>query len=197
MDTDALSPSAAPEDRSVSMARANGFALLAVGPPVAALAWAFVALHGWGPIAVAGRLPLLALGAALLAGVILHEVLHAVAWKWASGLPWRDIAIGFQWRTFTPFAHARVPMTARAYRIGAATPGALLGLGPSLAGLATGDGAAILFGLLFTFAAGGDALVLWMLRGVRGARLVQDHPTRAGCYVWPEEGVRPTNAVGS
>ena len=142
------------------MVRANGFALLAVGPPVAALAWAFVALHGWGPIAAAGRLPRMALFAGLLGGILLHEVLHALAWKWSSRLPWRDIAIGFQWRTFTPFAHARVPMTARAYRIGAATPGVVLGLAPALFGLATGDGAAILFGLLFTFAAGGDALIL-------------------------------------
>jgi hypothetical protein len=40
------------------------------------------------------------------------------------------------------------------------------------------------FGLLFTFAAGGDALVLWLLRGVAPHRLVEDHPTRAGCFVW-------------
>ena len=175
------------EDRSVSMTAANGWALVALGPLVAALTAAFVALHGWGPVAggVRETPPLVLLGA-LVGGVLAHEALHALAWKLAAGLPWREMKLGFQWKTLTPYAHARVPMAARAYRIGAATPGVVLGLLPVAVALATADGAWLLFGLLFTFAAGGDALILWLLRGVAPGRLVEDHPTRAGCYVWGE-----------
>ncbi len=171
------------EDRSVSMAKANGWALAALGPPVVALATLFVLIHGWGPIASVGYVPLLPLLGAFITGVLAHEALHAVAWKVAAGLPWSDMKLGFQWKTLTPFAHARVPMSARAYRIGAATPGVVLGVAPALIGLVTGNGGWILFGLLFTLAAGGDALILWLLRGVTPQRLVEDHPTRAGCYV--------------
>jgi hypothetical protein len=77
-------------------------------------------------------------------------------------------------------------MAAGAYRFGAAVPGVVLGVLPALAGLATGGGALFLFGLLFTLAAGGDALILWLLRDVPAARLVSDHPTRAGCLVHGE-----------
>jgi hypothetical protein len=168
------------------MGRANGWALLALGPVVVALAALFVLLHGWSPIVSVGYAPLLPLVGAFIAGVLVHEVLHAIAWKIAAGLPWSDMKLGFQWKTLTPFAHARVPMPARAYRIGAATPGVVLGVVPALIGLVTGNGSWMLFGLLFTLAAGGDALILWLLRGVAPQRRVEDHPTRAGCYVEQE-----------
>ena len=175
------------EDRSVSMGKANVWALLALGPIVVLVTVVFVRMHGWGPIVQAGQSAPALLLLALVAGILLHEILHALAWKVAGGLPWSDVRLGFQWKTLTPYAHARVPMPARVYRIGAATPGVVLGLGPALASLATGDGFLLLFGLLFTIAAGGDALILWLLRGVPPARLVQDHPTRAGCLVLRDE----------
>lgn len=52
------------------------------------------------------------------------------------------------------------------YRLGAAIPGVVLGLLPSLVGIVTGNAPIMLFGLFFTFAAGGDALVLWLIRKV-------------------------------
>ena len=75
------------------------------------------------------------------------------------------------------------PMAAHAYRLGAAMPGLVLGVLPWLFGLATGNGPAFLFGLLFTIAALGDAMILWLLRGVAPEAQVIDHPSRAGCYV--------------
>lgn len=169
------------------MGQANVWALVALGPLVALLTAAFVWRWGWGPFADAGgEVPMLFMVGALVVGIVAHEVLHAVAWKLAAGIPWADMKLGFQWKTFTPYAHARVPMPARAYRIGAATPGVVLGLVPCAVALLTGDGAWMLFGLLFTLAAGGDALILWLLRGVAPGRLVEDHPTRAGCYVSAE-----------
>ncbi len=94
--------------------------------------------------------------------------------------------LGFSWKALTPYAHCAAPMPARAYRIGAAAPGVALGLLPAALAWATGSGAVLAFALLFTLAAGGDALILWLLRGVPPERLVVDHPTRAGCLVLPE-----------
>lgn len=180
------------EDRSVSMGRANVWALAVMPPLVALLLVPFFWLYGWQPLYAvtdaALQRPLVPV-LVFVAGVLAHEGLHALAWWWAARLPWRDIKVGFQWKTLTPYAHARVPMPARAYRIGAATPGVVLGLVPGAVGLATGDGAWMLFGVLFTLAAGGDALILWLLRGLAPGRLVADHPTRAGCYVVGEAGV--------
>src|SRR5690606_1558426 len=123
----------------------------------------------------------------LVAGVLAHEALHALAWHGAARPPRGSVRLGVQWKTLTPYAHCTVPMTAKAYRIGAVTPGIVLGLAPALVGLAAGWGGWMLFGLLFTLAAGGDAVVVWLLRGVEAHRLVADHPSRAGCLVLDEE----------
>jgi len=37
--------------------------------------------------------------------------------------------------------------------------------------------------MVFIFAAGGDLLVLWVIRNVDARAMVQDHPSRAGCLV--------------
>jgi hypothetical protein len=65
--------------------------------------------------------------------------------------------------------------------VGAAAPGLLLGVVPAIAGAVTGAGAVAAFGWLMTLGAGGDMVVLWLIRSVPGHVPVQDHPTRAGC----------------
>lgn len=74
-------------------------------------------------------------------------------------------------------------MEVNAYRIGAAMPGVVLGIAPCIGGIIFGNGWWFVFGLLFTYAACGDALIIWLLRKVKTGSLVEDHPSRAGCYV--------------
>src|SRR5690606_7073955 len=108
-----------PEDRSVSMGAANGYALAFVVPAGAALLGAFLALHGWRPLYAAtdaafGR-PLVAL-AVFAAGVVAHEALHALAWRLAGRVPAGAGRPGLPWRTLTPYAPRAVPMAASPYR---------------------------------------------------------------------------------
>jgi len=37
--------------------------------------------------------------------------------------------------------------------------------------------------LVHTSAAGGDWLILWLIRNVRAGMQVDNHPTKAGCHV--------------
>lgn len=191
-------------DRSVSLARANVVALVAALPVLAVLVVPFVL--AWGGRAVADGAMWWsdrpgAMFAALIGGVLVHEVLHAAAWRASARLPPGSVRLGFNWKMATPYAHCAVPMPARAYRIGAAAPGVVLGLVPVVAAWVTGSGALLVFGLLFTLAAGGDALILWLLRGVPPDARVVDHPEQAGCYVldagepWPPAGP-PADATG-
>jgi hypothetical protein len=83
----------------------------------------------------------------------------------------------------TPYCHCKVPLKVWSYRIGAAMPGIILGLVPMGIGLLTGSIGFMLFGILFTIAAGGDALILWLIRNVKKHEMVQDHPDKVGCYV--------------
>jgi hypothetical protein len=123
------------------------------------------------------------LGCMLLIGLLIHELIHMLVWAWLANKPLSAFKIGFQWRTLTPYAHCKEPMDIFPYRVGAFAPGLVLGILPWLFSLFTGDAVFFLFGLLYTTAAGGDLLILWLLRNVRPGTLVEDHPTNAGCYV--------------
>lgn len=81
------------------------------------------------------------------------------------------------------YAHLKEPVAVRIYRIGAVMPGLLLGILPALAGALTGNVPVLLFGMLFVVGAGGDFLVLWLIRGVAPDAQVEDHPSKVGCYV--------------
>ena len=119
----------------------------------------------------------------ILAGIIAHELIHGFAWRYFGNKKSGQIKFGINWKTLTPYAHCTEPMEVEAYRIGAAAPGIILGLIPYLIGLVAGNPVVSFFGLFFCFAASGDALILWTIRGVRSGKQVEDHPTRAGCYM--------------
>jgi len=119
----------------------------------------------------------------LLVGIVLHEAIHGITWAYAGRKSFRTISFGINLKALSPYAHCSEALTVRAYRLGAVMPGVLLGVLPYLLGLMTGHGEVMLYGLVFTAAAGGDALVLWSLRKARPDMLVQDHPSRAGCVI--------------
>jgi hypothetical protein len=172
------------------MGAANGYTLLLVTPLAILAVMAFAHLHSGAALEEGYRWFFahpLRFALLFVSGILGHELLHGLAWKWATGKPWSTIRFGFQWKTVTPFAHCTEPMNVRSYRIGAATPGLLIGVLPVLAGLIGGNGSLFIYGLVFTAAAGGDAIILLTLRGEAGHRLVVDHPSRAGCLVVPEE----------
>lgn len=177
------------DDCSISMMGANLLVLLSAGPLVAALALAYAAR--WGAPSLARGVwtlldPVVFLGS-VLPGVLAHELIHAAAWSISARRPLRAIRLGFQWRSVSPYAHPRDPMPVGAYRLGAVMPLVLMGLLPAGAAILLGRPLLMAWSLLFVLAAGGDLVVLWLIRRVPSGRLVQDHPTRAGCRVLEAE----------
>lgn len=171
------------DDHSVSLLKANVLMLYFAVPAVLLLGGAYAWRWGAHRFVWALHGSALVMAVAVLAGIVAHEAIHGLTWKIAARKPAGTISFGMNWKLLTPYAHCSEPMTARAYRIGAAMPLLLLGVLPSLLGIAGGEPALMLFGLFFTFAAGGDMLVLWLLRGVPADAMVEDHPVRAGCWV--------------
>ena len=172
------------------MLAANLLVLLSAGPVVAALAAIFAARWG-GTLLVQGVYSLLrpaVLLTMVVPGILAHELIHAIAWSISARRPLGAIAFGFQWRSVSPYAHPRDPMPVGPYRLGAAMPAILLGFLPAGFAIVLGRPVLMAWSLLFVRAAGGDFVVLWLLRGVPRGRLVQDHPTRAGCLVLQGNG---------
>ncbi len=177
-------------DLSVSVLAANFYSLLIVVPLTAMLWMVFLLLWNDQPRSAGspgtGLRNLLVFLVVFLVGVVVHELIHAFGWMLFGRKPRRAVRFGIFWKTLTPYAHLLEPVEVNAYRSGTFLPGLLLGLLPALAAIFWGSTPLLAFGLLFTFAAGGDFLVLWLIRKVPAGRLVEDHPTRAGCLILDE-----------
>ena len=129
-----------------------------------------------------------------LAGSRPHEAQHVLGWRLVAGIGAEAIRIGWSARAVCNLVDLPVP--ARAYRLGVALPGLVLGVAPLLVGLTCG--APWLLGSRFlpSVAAQGYALVLLRLRGVPDWCLVRDHPSRVECTLqsigWGQDLPMPT-----
>ena len=169
------------KDVSISMSEATVKSLV-ISIPIAVLqTLPFFLLHGFPATPTNANMTLY--GFSLLFGILAHELIHMFAWALFAKKPLSVFKLGFQWKSLTPYAHCKEPMDIRPYRIGSYMPGLLLGILPWLVSLFTGDLLLFIFGLLYTTAAGGDFLILWIIRSIKLNTLVEDHPTNAGCYI--------------
>ena len=168
-------------DFSISLARANVIVIFLTIPAIILQFAVFILLHGMENLEPTWNSGLLII--MVLLGVVFHELIHGISWVIFGRKPFAAIKFGFQWKTFTPYAHLKESVDVSAYRLGALMPGFLLGIVPYVLSLVLGDGNLFWFGLVHTSAAGGDWLILWLIRNVQAGRQVEDHPTDAGCYV--------------
>ena len=183
-----MTEEALPEDGrdcSVSMLTANLLVLISAGPIAAALGWAY-SLRWGAPSLARGVWTLLdpkVFLATVIPGILAHELIHAIAWALAARRPLGAIRIGIRWRAVSPYAHPKQPMLVGPYRVGALMPAVCLGFIPAGLAILLGRPLLMAWSLVFVLAAGGDFVVLWLIRRVPADKLVQDHPTRAGCHV--------------
>lgn len=118
-------------------------------------------------------------------GIVAHEATHGVGYRAFGGLRPDRVKIGVMWKALMPYAHAKAPMTASAYRKAVLLPGLVTGLLPMAVGLATGFAPLTLAGGTLLGAAGGDWAVFYAIREVPGDRLVRDHPSAVGAEILP------------
>ena len=169
-------------DISISMSEATSKSLVIAIPIAILQVIPFLLLHGFPSLS--NNANMAAYGFVLLFGILAHELIHMFAWALFAKKPLSAFKLGFQWKSLTPYAHCKHPMDIQPYRIGSFAPGLLLGLLPWIISLFTGDILLFFFGFLYTTAAGGDFLILWIIRNVKPNTLVEDHPTNAGCYIY-------------
>jgi hypothetical protein len=153
---------------------------------VAAVLVPHVVLHAENPFSgLVTRFGYASIGGTMLVSIVAHELLHAVTVILFGTLRRDDVTFGINWNTLMPYAHPRKAVTARAYLLTAAAPGLVLGLVPSVIGLATGNEAWSAYGALMLAGAGGDLMIVRRVWRVKGSTLVRDHPKRVGCYIPP------------
>lgn len=120
----------------------------------------------------------------IIAGIFLHEGLHALFLLLFSNSKLKDLKAGINWINFTPYIHCKHAVPVSTYRISSAAPAVILGLIPVIIGIINGFFPLLFFGIIFIVTAGADILSIWKLRKAKGNYLASDHPDRAGCVVF-------------
>lgn len=113
-------------------------------------------------------------------GIIFHELLHGVTWALFAEKGWSSIRFGVQWKVLTPYCHCTKPLFKWQYLLGTIMPFVIMGVNPVIYSLFSGNAFVLIFGLFFSWAAGGDLLGVWMLRSVKWHQCVADHPYQLG-----------------
>ncbi|MFY8001520.1 MAG: DUF3267 domain-containing protein [Candidatus Kapaibacteriota bacterium] len=180
-------PTETKRDVSISLGAANLYFLPALVLALLLLL-PFTALYGWSSVKEGLRTFFdgFSFVVVFLLGIVIHEALHGITWMLAGKISPQNIRYGVKWKVLTPYAHAKIPMQASAYRIGVVMPLLVLGVVPYCVSLVIGNPWLLWFGFVFITAAIGDILVLWLLRGIDGKMLVEDHPNNAGCFVYDQ-----------
>jgi hypothetical protein len=119
----------------------------------------------------------------LIVGVFVHELLHGITWAIFAKNGFKSIKFGMIWSWLTPYCHCKEPLKAKHYAVGGAMPLVIMGIFPIIISLISGNGLMLSIGILFTWAAGGDIISLYMLRRIDSNESVYDHPDKLGFYV--------------
>ena len=122
----------------------------------------------------------------IIAGIILHELIHAITWALFTRGGFKTIEFGILWREFTPYSHCKEPLAMKHFIFGMIAPGIFLGIVPALLSYFTGNFWLMLFGSFFTAAAAGDIMILRLLKKQNRQDYICDHPTAIGFQVWRE-----------
>ena len=120
----------------------------------------------------------------LILGIVLHELIHGIIWAKFAKEGFKSIKFGVLWEMLTPYCHCKEALNVRQYIIGAIAPAIILGIIPAIIAIMTGNLGLLIFGMLFTMAAGGDFLIINLIRKESSSDLVQDHPSEAGCFIY-------------
>jgi hypothetical protein len=171
------------EEHTISIEKANLVALAFILPITLfyALPYYFIWKEN-----VFGSLKLITLWiflASIPLGIILHEFLHGLTWAIFVPNCFKSISFGIKWEYLMPYCHSSSPLKVWQYVLGGLAPLLFMGVLPAVYSLIYGGKLVMFFAMFFTWAAGGDIQILWMLRKFRKDQLVLDHPDDPGFIV--------------
>lgn len=100
----------------------------------------------------------------IIVTVPIHELIHAIGFRFFGNIPWAKIKFGFVVKMLAPYAHPTVPINKAAYAWAGALPGLILGVLPLFVGLIIRSMLLSFLGMTAMGMAGGDVFTLWKLR---------------------------------
>ena len=125
--------------------------------------------------------------AALIGGIVAHELIHGIFWALFARKGFRSIKFGILKQYLTPYCHCKEPLKVKHYIIGAMMPAVILGIIPTIMAIILGFPGWLLFGIFFISAAGGDFLMINLLQKEDKNAWTQDHASEPGYYMFRKE----------
>lgn len=123
------------QDISVSMIEANFYAVFATLPFIITIFGLYILIWKWRKFFDGLNLSFINLIICLIAiftGIVIHELLHRLSWQFFGNKQFNTIKYGIDPKTLSPYAHCKEAIDIKAYRLGIAMPGLILGFLPQL-----------------------------------------------------------------
>ena len=168
------------EEYTMGLGRVNKIALLLAIPITVVILYPFILIWDYETLKAGKEIFNEYLLFILIGGIIMHELLHGLTWGYFASKGLKSIKFGVRWKFLSPYCHCKEPLKVKHYKIGGAMPLIIMGIIPSIIGLIIGHGGVLIFGILFTYAASGDMIALYMLRKLDNDIYVSDHPNKMG-----------------
>lgn len=115
----------------------------------------------------------------MLLSVIIHELLHGIAWSIFCSKKWKSIQFGIIWKMITPYCSCLEPLSWIPYLIGGLIPCLILGIIPYIFAIIWGNTFVLWFAVFNIAAASGDLMVAYHICKDRPS-LVMDLPEECG-----------------
>ena len=118
---------------------------------------------------------------------VVHELIHGISWSIFTPNHFKDIAFGIMMPYLSPYCTCMAPLTKPRHIFGTVMPLILLGIIPTVIGIAAGIPMALLMGLLMIDIATGDILIIRKILAYKTSAkdvVYMDHPTDAGGVIF-------------
>lgn len=121
---------------------------------------------------------------AVFVGMIGYELVQGLTWSLFSQDGLKSMKFEMKWNYLKPFCYYKDPLKVKTYIIGLLMPSVIWGIIPLIWSLVNGSLWLFLFGVFFTFIAGGDYWLAGKLRNDPPDKIIWDHPSEIGCYIY-------------
>ena len=124
---------------------------------------------------------------ALVALVVIHELIHGLTWSFFAPNGFKDIEFGIMMDSLTPYCTCATPLAKGPYITGALMPMIVLGIIPTIVALVIGNMLLLYIGIIMIDAAAGDVMIvakILMHKAMSDDNLIYDHPTEAGSVIF-------------
>lgn len=129
----------------------------------------------------------------IIAGMIIHELVHGIAWAIFCKNGFRSISFGIDWKDFSPYCHCSEPLRLWQFYIGCAMPGIITGIIPAIIALLSGYALMALLSVFFIMAATADWLTCIKLHPYPKSAWVKDCDDLIGCEIEFQEFKKNNN----